>query len=105
MHDVSSWLGIALLATFSLGLSLFMRLEWNKAPREEPPDFERWVRCDESVSGSVDTVVERRVLRVERGWLRRRVLVEQRRVRRLSDGVIVKVLPERRSRVGKGGSA
>lgn len=88
-----NWLGIAILATFSLGLSLFMRLEPGK-PRRLPKGVGQWQRSDDASEGE-GTYVETRLLLHERGWLRRHRLVQQCRVRSEADARILRVLPER----------
>lgn len=88
-----SWLGIAILTLFSLGLSLFMRLE-RGAPRELPADLGQWKRDEPPADGGA-TYQERRLWFQEGGWFRPHRLVEQTRVRRASDGKILQTLPDR----------
>lgn len=88
-----NWLGIAILATFSLGLSLFMRLEPGK-PRRLPKGIGQWQRSDDA-SEPDGTYEETRLLLYEGGWLRPHRLVQQRRVRVEADARILRVLPER----------
>ncbi len=90
---MTEWLGIAILVLFSLGLSLFMRLGGRDEQRELPKDVGLWVREPGSPDG--DTYCERRALLKEGGLFKKTRLIEQRRRRRVADGKIVDVLPER----------
>ncbi len=90
---METWLGIAILVLFSLGLNLFMRLEPRESRRELPDHLGRWVR--EDATSSAETYTERRALFVAGGLVRKSRLIEQRRIRRTSDGEIIEVLPER----------
>ncbi len=93
---MSSWLGVGILVCFSLGLTLFMRLDFGRSSVELPRDLGRWtVVPGESDSGHPGAVVERRVLLVEGGLFRRHRLVEQRRARMADTGEVLLVLPER----------
>lgn len=88
---MSQWLGIGVLALFSLGLSLFMRLE--RKPQPQPPEhLRRWGRVASMPDGA--TYVERRVVELPRRGFGRSRWVEQRRVRRASDDAILEVLGE-----------
>jgi hypothetical protein len=89
-----NWLGIAILLAFSLGLSLFMRLEPTK-PRKRPAHLGEWQRQDGDPGESKDTYLERRLWLYDGGFLRPHRLVEQTRVRAQSDGRILRTLPER----------
>jgi hypothetical protein len=91
---VSTWLGISILTLFSLGLTLFMRFGARTSQRNTPRDLGRWVKL-EGAEGEAETYVERRLLQPEGGLFRRSRLVEQRRRRRVSDGEIVEIMPER----------
>lgn len=88
-----TWLGLAILLVFSLGLNLFMRLEV-KAPAPVPEPLRQWTRTP-SPHLPADCYLERRVVQVERRFLGPR-WVEQRRVRRISDDSIVMIEKERR---------
>ncbi len=90
---METWLGIAILVLFSLGLNLFMRLEPRERHRELPDHLGRWVR--EDATPAAETYTERRALLVAGGLVRKTRLIEQRRIRRTSDGEIIEVLPER----------
>jgi hypothetical protein len=89
-----SWLGIAILAVFSLGLSLFMRLEL-PAPRRLPSDVGRWQRDAQRKSDGDASYRERRLWFYEGGWLRPHRLVEQIRLRAKTDGRILETEPDR----------
>lgn len=108
MFDLTQWLGIAILVVFSLGLSLFMRLDFSR--RSEPAlpvNLGIWEPCDEvparlgargeanddlaDEEGSAEIVEERRIILAEGGLFRRHRLLEQRRTRRVRDGEILRV--------------
>jgi hypothetical protein len=89
------WLGVAILLGFSLALNLFMRLELK--PRAQlPPELRDWRRLPADDT-EADHYVETRVVEVER-WFGRKRWLEQQRVRRVADGEILEILPERRYR-------
>ena len=90
---MAEWLGIAILVVFSLGLNAFMRHERRETQRAFPAHLGRWVR-DATVT-SAGTYFERRALVVNGNLLRKTRLIEQRRERRVSDGEILQVFPER----------
>lgn len=90
---MTAWLGIVILLAFSLGLNLFMRLEGE--PTAEPAEeLRRWRRVPGAAPRS-GAYLEHRVIYHERRWLPSRRWVEQRRLRRESDGAILEVLEER----------
>jgi hypothetical protein len=89
-----NWLGIAILLAFSLGLTLFMRLEPGK-PRKRPPQLGEWQRREGAPGEPEAAYLERRLWLYDGGWLRPHRLVEQSRVRAESDGRILRALPER----------
>lgn len=106
MFDLTQWLGIAILVVFSLGLSLFMRLDFTGGSGPALPEsLGIWEPCVEVAPcveggarespvrdvGSTETVEERRVVVVEGGLFRRHQLIEQRRTRRVRDGEILRV--------------
>jgi hypothetical protein len=88
------WFGIAILAAFSLGLSLFMRLE-RAAPRRLPRDVGHWQRGDDRPEDGDGAYSEARLWFYEGDWLRPHKLVEQTRIRAENDGRILRTLPER----------
>lgn len=90
---MSDWLGIGILLAFSLGLSLFMRLE-RKPPPEPAPELRVWTRV-ESSDLPPDITLERRVVQLEARGFGASRWVEQRRTRRTTDGAIVAILDER----------
>jgi hypothetical protein len=89
-----SWLGIAILILFSLGLSWFMRFE-RSLPRRLPEEVGHWQRDDHRGGDADGTYGEKRLWFYEGGWWRPHRLVEQARIRDQSDGRIVRTLPER----------
>lgn len=90
---MTSWLGVAILLAFSLGLNLFMRLE-RKPQAKVPDELLRWTRVTDSELPE-GHYLERRVVELEgRGFTGAR-LVEQRRIRHSSDDRIVEILQER----------
>jgi hypothetical protein len=93
-----TWLGLAILLVFSLGLNLFMRLEI-KAPAPLPEPLREWTRIA-APHVPADCYLERRVVQVERRFVGSR-WVEQRRVRRVSDDSIVAIEKERPFRTPK----
>lgn len=90
---MTTWLGIAILLAFSLGLNLFMRLE-GKPEASIPDHLRNWTRIPMDGLGE-GLYMERRVMELERRGLTGPRWVEQRRLRRISDDVIVEVLEER----------
>jgi hypothetical protein len=91
---MADWLGVAILVSFSLGLTLFMRLDFSTR-RELPKDLGRWqVLPGETWPDHPGARVERRVVLVEGGLLRRHRLVEQRRVRS-ETGEVLAIMQER----------
>ncbi len=94
---MSTWLGIAILTLFSLGLTLFMRLGVRSTPRNLPEGLGQWREVPNPGGAEHDdaTVLERRLLLDDGGFFSRGRLIEQRRRRRRSDGEIVEVLGER----------
>jgi hypothetical protein len=90
---MSQWLGLGILVLFSVALSLFMRLESKHRP-PPPEPLRHWARLD-GVTPAGDAYVELRVVQLQSRGFRAARWVEQRRVRRVSDGAIVEVLPER----------
>lgn len=97
MSNVTQWLGIAILLAFSLGLSLFMRLDFSRgAKRSLPPNLGNWEPCPEAPEGESEGILEeRRWIVIEGGLFRKHQLVEQRRTRRLHDGEILRVAPQK----------
>lgn len=90
---MTTWLGIAILLAFSLGLNLFMRLE-GKPEASVPDHLRHWSRVP--ADGLQDGLyMERRIVVLERRGLTGPRWMEQRRVRRISDDVIVQVMDER----------
>jgi len=89
-----SWLGIAILTVFSLGLSLFMRLE-RPVPRRLPANVGQWGREGSARDDEASTYRERRLWLYEGDWLRPHRLVEQIRVRSEADDRILRTLPDR----------
>lgn len=95
---MSEWLGIGILLAFSLGLSLFMRLEGKERPRV-PDELQVWHR-QAPTEPNEPTYVERRVVQLPSRGFKAARWVEQRRVRRKADDELVEVLPERPFRPG-----
>ena len=92
---MAAWLGICILVLFSLGLNWFMRGQRSASP-DLPPDLGEWLRCSVGEADVAGTFWERRQLLNPGSLLVRPHLVEQRRLRRESDGEILEVRPERR---------
>jgi len=90
---MSEWLGIGILLVFSVGLSLFMRLEGKEQPRV-PDELRVWHR-QTPAGPHEDTYVERRVVQLPSRGFKAARWVEQRRVRRSDDDTVVEVLRER----------